>query len=270
MAFKPPIWPVAHMLKRAQRLARERDRAESQPSKPRPASQADFSLRQSPLTRTLAGGVGRGQAASSLQKIAAAAVSESGVAHVNKSSLSDVRFVFGSQTFCWGSVVSNSGVCVLLLGDPWSWKARLGRQPWVRMGREHPTSSMPSTEQRIDPVEMCFASAYVVLISGIISLLAQYALVCASKAPVKPSISWISLLVRDAGVVRKNKINRKATAKRRRMLRLAMGRPVSKLLKASKRAALPAHHYRSWPVLRPHNLIAAMLDAGLEHELFLV
>ena len=85
---------------------------------------------------------------------------------------------------------------------------------------------------------------------------------------MKPGISWISLLVKDVRVARQRKNNRKSTAKRRKILRAA-GRQAVKLLKASKRAPPAPHHYRAWPVLRPHDTITAMLDAGLEDELFL-
>ena len=90
-----------------------------------------------------------------------------------------------------------------------------------------------------------------------------------SEAPLKPALSWISLLVKDTRVARKQKANRKSTAKRRKILRLASRGRAVKLLKASKRAPPAANHYRAWPVLRPHDLIAAMLDAGLEDELLL-
>ena len=73
------------MLRRATKLAQERDRATASGSKPRPATVNDFTLRGSPLTRTLAWGVGRGQPASSMQKVAAAAVAESGERNVNRS-----------------------------------------------------------------------------------------------------------------------------------------------------------------------------------------
>ena len=73
------------MLKRAQRLAQAKERASSQAPKAKAATHADFSLRHSALTRTLAWNVGRGQAASSMQRIAAAAVDESGAQTVHKS-----------------------------------------------------------------------------------------------------------------------------------------------------------------------------------------
>ena len=85
------------MLQRARRLAQERDRATASVPKPKAASVNDFTLRGSPLTRTLAWGVGRGQPASSMQKVAAAAVAESGVGNVNRSFSSICQ-----ASCCWG------------------------------------------------------------------------------------------------------------------------------------------------------------------------
>ena len=74
------------MLKRARKLAEERARTTTASgSRPKAASVNDFTLRGPPLTRTLAWGVGRGQPASSMQRVAAAAVAESGERSVNKS-----------------------------------------------------------------------------------------------------------------------------------------------------------------------------------------
>ena len=74
------------MLKRAQRLAESQSKAGSheKPSRRRFSSK-DFSLRESPLTRILAFNVGRGGAASGMQKISAAAVAESGESNVHPS-----------------------------------------------------------------------------------------------------------------------------------------------------------------------------------------
>ena len=72
------------MLKRAKRLAEQQQRAASEQPHVKPASSKDFSLKSSPLTRVLAWGVGRGQPASGMQRVAAAAVRESGVQNVHK------------------------------------------------------------------------------------------------------------------------------------------------------------------------------------------
>ena len=74
------------MLKRALKLAEAKKKAETtKPAAKRP-SPADFSLRESPLTRVLCFQVGRGQAATTMQNIAQAAVSEAGAGNVSKSS----------------------------------------------------------------------------------------------------------------------------------------------------------------------------------------
>ena len=79
-------------------------------------------------------------------------------------------------------------------------------------------------------------------------------------------------MVRDLRVARHRKQNRKTTAKRRLLLRLASGRNrknPAKLRKKSKLAAPVPSHYQSWPVLRPSDLISSMLDAGFVDELIL-
>ena len=74
------------MLKRALKLAEAKKKAETtKPAAKRP-SPADFSLRESPLSRVLCFQVGRGQAATTMQNIAQAAVSEAGAGNVSKSS----------------------------------------------------------------------------------------------------------------------------------------------------------------------------------------
>ena len=103
------------MLKRAQRLAQAKERAASREARPKAATNADFSLRASPLTRALAWNVGRGQAASSMQRIAAAAVHESGLQNVNRSRLSQVvvraaSFLFCGFVFSYGLVVVNDNI----------------------------------------------------------------------------------------------------------------------------------------------------------------
>ena len=142
------------------------------------------------------------------------------------------------------------------------------------MASVHHTWRKPCIERRIDPLETCFASSYVCRISCYVALWLFWVLffegqTTSSEAPLKPALSWISLLVKDTRVARQKKTNRKCTAKRRKILRLASRGRAVKLLKASKRAPPAAHHYRAWPVLRPHDMIAAMLDAGLENELLL-
>ena len=72
------------MLKRAKRLAEAKQRSSAEKRPQRPAVSKDFSLRESPLTRVLSFSVGRGQAASSMQRVAQAAVSEAGVGNVTK------------------------------------------------------------------------------------------------------------------------------------------------------------------------------------------
>ena len=102
------------MLKRAQRLAQEQARSASSSEKPasRRASVADFSLKESPLTRALAWNVGRGQAASDMQRISHAAVLESGVKNVHKRTSVANRFkVWPSSTV----LVEDSVSVVLIL-----------------------------------------------------------------------------------------------------------------------------------------------------------
>ena len=101
------------MLKFAKRLGLQKAQAEAKAragqqqtpdaGNPKRSSSKDFSLKESPLSRLLAWNVGRGQAASSFQKLAAAATSESGVSNVSKSSLPQVDAWHG---FC-GNVLVN-------------------------------------------------------------------------------------------------------------------------------------------------------------------
>ena len=71
------------MLNRAKRLAEARNVASGKKPIRRPTS-ADFSLRESPLSRVLSFQVGRGQAVSSMQAVAKAAVTEAGSRNVSK------------------------------------------------------------------------------------------------------------------------------------------------------------------------------------------
>ena len=77
------------MLKFAKRLSQQARGQQTPPGDKnrKQSSSKDFSLRQSPLSRLLAWNVGRGHSASSFQKVAAAATSESGVNNVSKSFL---------------------------------------------------------------------------------------------------------------------------------------------------------------------------------------
>ena len=75
---------VPAMLKRAQRLAQSQKKTGSEQPPRRRVTSKDFSLRDSPLTRILAFNVGRGDAASGMQKVSAAAVAESGLDNVHR------------------------------------------------------------------------------------------------------------------------------------------------------------------------------------------
>ena len=74
------------MLKRVQRLAEAKRKAAAQKPLPKAPRMSDLSLRESPLTRALCFQVGRGQAATTMQAVARAAVSEAGAGNVSKSS----------------------------------------------------------------------------------------------------------------------------------------------------------------------------------------
>ena len=105
------------MLKRAQRLAAQQKRAASDKPCPKPVSSKDFSLRDSPLTRVLAWGVGRGQSASGMQRVSAAAVAESGVANVHKSGLlAHYSFPKAGVVGC----ICSQGLCWEILGTAWA------------------------------------------------------------------------------------------------------------------------------------------------------
>lgn len=83
------------MLKFATRLAKQREASqrESEWGSKRAAVRSNaFSFKSSPLTRVLATNVGKGQAAHDMQRVAAAAVHESGIKNVSRSRLAD----FGS------------------------------------------------------------------------------------------------------------------------------------------------------------------------------
>ena len=79
------------MLKFATRLAKQREASlrESQEhgTKPKPVRSHSFSFTQSPLTRLLSGNVGKGHAAHDAQRVAEAAVCESGIKNVTPSRL---------------------------------------------------------------------------------------------------------------------------------------------------------------------------------------
>lgn len=69
------------MLKYATRLARKPEGGQAQPK----ARSDAFSFTQSPLTRALSKNVGQGQAAHDMQRVAHAAVCESGIKNVTPS-----------------------------------------------------------------------------------------------------------------------------------------------------------------------------------------
>ena len=84
------------MLKFATRLAKQREASLRESgqldTKPKAVRSDSFSLRQSPLTRVLSPSVGKGHAAHDAQRVAEAAVCESGIKNVTRSRL--VKFGF--------------------------------------------------------------------------------------------------------------------------------------------------------------------------------
>ena len=101
------------MLKRAKRLAEAKKASAAQQPPARRPSPADFSLRESALTRVLCFQVGRGQAATAMQSVAHAAVSEAGAANVSKSS-SAARVTFSLSTSPMFNVVLTNRYCIRL------------------------------------------------------------------------------------------------------------------------------------------------------------
>ena len=86
------------MLKYAIRLAKKSEASGEQPTRPKARSTA-FSFRESPLTRALSKNVGKGQAAHDMQRVAEAAVCESGEKNVTLSR--SVHFANTGRRFCW-------------------------------------------------------------------------------------------------------------------------------------------------------------------------
>ena len=92
------------------------------------------------------------------------------------------------------------------------------------------------------------------------------------------------LLVRDAALVRKQKLRRNATARRRKLLRAAskaLCRTKAKAkakaksrsqrgpTKKNKNAVLPPHGYQNWPMLLPYDMLTAIVEAGCVDRLWL-
>ena len=81
------------LLKRLQGLSKSlRERATGSDDVQRRPSSADFSLHESPLSRTIGFHVGRGASSGLLQEISAAALTESGSSNVTASALSKKWF----------------------------------------------------------------------------------------------------------------------------------------------------------------------------------
>ena len=87
-------------------------------------------------------------------------------------------------------------------------------------------------------------------------------------------------MVKGAAAIRKQKLHRSATARRRRLLRAMSGVAKSKAKpkakarsrgpqKKSKLSELPAHGYESWAMLKPFDVFCALLDAGETERLCL-
>ena len=96
---------------------------------------------------------------------------------------------------------------------------------------------------------------------------------------MKCRISYVSLLVKGADAIRKLKLHKNATAKRRRLLRALSGIAKAKVKpkaksrgprKQCKSAELPAHGYESWAMLKPFDLFCSLVNAGETERLCLV
>ena len=99
---------------------------------------------------------------------------------------------------------------------------------------------------------------------------------------LKCKISYVSLLVKDAGVVRKEKLHRNSTKRRRLLLRMMSGlgkgrgkgkakakaRPKSRPTKKNKNSEPPPHGYQRWPMLLPFDMFTALTQAGLTDRLW--
>ena len=87
-------------------------------------------------------------------------------------------------------------------------------------------------------------------------------------------------MVKGAAAIRKQKLHRQATARRRRLLRAMSGlgrakaKPKAKSrsrgpMKKSKLAELPAHGYERWAMLKPFDVFCSLVDAGETERLCL-
>ena len=101
-----------------------------------------------------------------------------------------------------------------------------------------------------------------------------------TEAPLKCKISYVSLLVRDAAVVRRQTLHRRATARKRLLLRAAtraLGKAKAKVKSAPKRmpkkktkfSAPVPHGYERWPMLLPHDMLNGLVQAGCVDRLWL-
>ena len=96
-----------------------------------------------------------------------------------------------------------------------------------------------------------------------------------SKAPLKCTMSMVSVLVKDLRVARKRGSNRALTFKRRQILRRAasvltkgaLAKSKAQPAKKSKNAKPAPMIYEKWPVFRPFDVFSALVSAGMVSEL---
>ena len=160
------------MLKRAQRLAEAKRKACSEKRPPKPAASRDFSLKESPLTRILAFNVGRGQAASNMQAVSKAAVSEAGIGNVTKRYFAALAPKFPKV---WFSRVLSSPGARIHRDSCSAWQARWsqaqrGHLRWGRVGSVPPTSRKRFTGQPVVLLGMLlgFSKANVVILVAVV------------------------------------------------------------------------------------------------------
>ena len=100
-----------------------------------------------------------------------------------------------------------------------------------------------------------------------------------SEAMLKCKISYVSLMVKDAAVVRKDKLHRNSTKRRRLLLRMMSSKNLKGVAKAkakakarpkkkAKTSELPPHGYQSWPMMLPFDMFTELMRAGLADRLW--